>query len=128
MSVNYSDFARVAEQLQLGETEIEWRMGAGRAYYAAFHRANSSACACPDNSQFAMGSHARVSDRFKLEGSIPAKSIAYILIAMKKIRTLADYDLDDSFNRSACTNQISQYRALEAKLDAFDNAAAARTG
>jgi hypothetical protein len=123
MTVDFNDFATFAEPLQGGASEIDWRMAAGRAYYAAYHRARSSADLCPNNDAFAMGSHERVSDRFMRDGSRPAKSIAYILISMKKFRKLADYDLDETFDQSAAVNQIAQYRVFLNKLNEFDQAA-----
>jgi uncharacterized protein (UPF0332 family) len=121
MSVTYSDFYNFAANLAAGANEIEWRNSASRAYYAAFHRAQETVDLCPDNAHLKMGSHERVTDRFDLHKSVPAKSISYVLQSMKRIRHCADYEIADEFAQSLAVNQVAQYVALVSRLDAFDS-------
>jgi len=95
-------------------------MSAGRAYYASFHRASSSVKFCPDNSAYAMGSHTRVTDRLIMHGAKQAKSIAYVLQAMKKVRHSADYELKGNWNVCNAVNQLAQHKVVVQRLDAFD--------
>lgn len=120
MTVSASYFLQFAIPLSNGSTEIEWRNGASRAYYAGFHRALLSVSYCPDNSNYKMGDHERISERFKLEGSKKAKSIAYVLEAMKKHRRMADYEIDDPFFQHSAQNVVALYSQLEKHLNEFD--------
>lgn len=121
MTVNYESFAEFATELLSSTKEIDWRMSAGRAYYASFHRAKLSTKFCPDNSNFSMGSHTRVTDQFLKHGANQAKSIAYVLQAMKKIRHSADYELEGNWNLSNAVNQLAQHKVLIKRLEAFDS-------
>lgn len=123
MSVCHQDFAGSATALVAGNCEIDWRNGASRAYYGAFHAALVLEDHLPDNSHLAMGDHERLSERYKLEGSKAAKGVAYALQAMKRLRHLADYDLVTSFPKIHAERQLLDYtslcdrlRALEAQL------------
>lgn len=127
MSVTHQDFEDFASKLTSSADEIDWRMSAARAYYASYHRAKLSIKFCPDNSHLAMGSHEKVSDAFKLHGSPAARSIAYVLMTMKKNRVLADYELGDPFDQSLAVNQLAQHRALTGKLDLFDQISSQKT-
>jgi hypothetical protein len=127
VSVLFGDFASHADGLSKGSSEIDWRMSSGRAYYAAFHRARLSLQFCPDNAEYAMGSHARVTERLKLEGSMKARSIAYVLVGMKKLRVIADYETHNQFEHSLAMNQLATMKAVIAKLDDFDQVALAKT-
>ena len=120
MSVDYRAFAELASNLLSGGDEISWRMSAGRTYYASYHRSLQSVQHCPGNAHLAMGSHERVTDRFISHGSVGAKSIAYVLQAMKKVRHVADYELGEQFDKCAAENQLCQHRSLVQRLDSFD--------
>jgi uncharacterized protein (UPF0332 family) len=120
VGVAHQDFTDFADRASLLPHEIDWRMAAARAYYAGFHRANLSVRFCPENAHLAMGSHERLTERLKLHGSINAKSMAYILAAMKKTRVVADYEISDDFELSTAKNQLAQYHVLCQKFDSFD--------
>jgi hypothetical protein len=120
MSVDYRAFAEFAEGLLGTDTEISWRMSAARAYYASYHRSKKSADHCPDNAHLHMPSHERLTERFLAYGTPGAKSIAYVLQTMKKVRHIADYELDDPFERCGAVNQLAQHKVLVQKLDSFD--------
>lgn len=122
MSVSVSDIFNAGQALAQGGTEADWRNSASRVYYAAYHRAMASVDLCPDNSNQKMGDHERVSDRFTLHKTKAATSIAYVLIGMKRIRRMADYEISDGFEMSLAVNQIAQFQALSAKLLSFDDA------
>ena len=122
MSVTHIDFGEFAAKLLSSEAEIDWRMSAGRSYYGAFHRAQLSVHLCPDNENLRYASHERVSDRFMRHKTMPARSIAYVLQGMKKIRSVADYELGDNFTQKEAVNQEATYQVLVKKLDEFDTA------
>jgi uncharacterized protein (UPF0332 family) len=120
MSVQPSDFSQIATTLANGSTEIEWRVSASRAYYASFHTAQAAVDLCPNNNHLSMGSHERITDRFLLHGVNSAKSISYMLQAMKKIRHIADYEIEDAFQKELAIKQISSMEGLNLKLIEFD--------
>lgn len=127
MTVDFNAFAEFAAGLIERDDEISWRMSAGRAYYASYHRALRSVGQCPDNENFHMGSHQRVTDRFLAHGTNGAKSIAYVLQAMKKVRHISDYELEDPFEKCNAVNQLAQHKVLVQKLDSFDSVATAKS-
>jgi uncharacterized protein (UPF0332 family) len=120
MSVDFGSFAGFASPLVTSESEIDWRMSTGRTYYAGYHRALLSTKFCPDNSHLGMGSHERVTDQFMKQGTIQGRSIAYVMIGMKKLRHIADYAIEQDFSQPDAVNQLSQYKVLVAKLNEFD--------
>ncbi|UXC37323.1 hypothetical protein [Cupriavidus gilardii] len=120
MSVKFDDFLTIAARDAAGSTEIEWRNGASRAYYAGYHRALESVGACPDNSHLRMGDHERVHARFDLVGTTAAKSISYVLQSMKRTRRQADYELGTRFAKHDAEKQVHTVASLKDKLDAFD--------
>lgn len=120
MTVSYNDFFTFASKLAESTDEMSWRMSAGRAYYAVFHRAKLSAVVCPQNEHLRYASHEALADRFIRHNTNPAKSIAYMLKAMKKIRGIADYEIDDPFAKSEAMNQLANYEVMITRLDAFD--------
>jgi hypothetical protein len=120
MSIDHNSFAEFALKLITSDEEVDWRMSAGRTYYASYHRALLSTQYCPDNSNLAMGSHERVTDQFLRHNTIKARSIAYVIQNMKKMRHVADYALDNNFSRADAVNQFAQYKILINKLAEFD--------
>lgn len=120
MSVQYTDFALIASNLISGKLEIVWRVSASKAYYSAFHRAPKSVDICPDNSKLAMGSHERLSNRFWLHSDVKVRSVSYALNTMKKIRHIADYDLDDKFHKNTAVKQISDLQVFCEQVDKID--------
>lgn len=119
MSVDCQDFERVAQCDLALATEMNWRNSASRAYYSAYHAAQDHVDNCPDNSHLHMGAHERLSNRFELENSQPARSISYILVAMKRVRHQADYDIADGFSKDIAVKQLAQLPLLQSRLQAF---------
>jgi uncharacterized protein (UPF0332 family) len=122
MSVTVQEILAFAEQLAQGSSEMEWRDSTGRAYYAAFHRAQQAVDLCPDNSNLRMGDHERVHARFDLHGAKAAKSISIVLQAMKRYRRCADYEISDGFERTIATSQVEQCKRLFDRIDSFEQA------
>lgn len=122
MSVDHKDFAQIANILAQGSSEIEWRVSASKAYYSAFHHAQKSADLCPSNSHLGgMGDHQRLSNRYELLNTKGAKSISYALNAMKKVRHIADYELNDAFQQSMAEKQLSDLRIFSQRIVSFED-------
>jgi uncharacterized protein (UPF0332 family) len=108
----------VAGQLAGGTTEQEWRSAASRAYYAAFHKALEVADMCLPPNPYAIGEHERLTDRLKAQGK-KGMSLAYVLIDHKKVRTRADYKLNEAFAQDDATDLIAACPAFFQKADDF---------
>ncbi len=120
MAISFHEFYEYGNiAAEAADSEFSWRNGASRIYYAAYHSANQLVQHCPDNSHKSMGSHERLSDRFKLHSSKGALSIAYVLENMKKVRHMADYDLDSPFLQAYARTQAASFRRLEDQLLSF---------
>lgn len=119
MTVSAKDFEQFARQLLEGTKEIEWRNSASRIYYAAYHACLQQAHRCPENGHFKMGSHEALINRYELQSSTPARSIAYILLEMKRVRCNADYVLDGKFEKNAAVTQMAYHQKISANLEAF---------
>ncbi|MFM0427600.1 hypothetical protein PQQ75_01185 [Paraburkholderia aspalathi] len=119
MSIAVTDLMALAQQLAAtGNCECEWRSGASRAYYGAFHKSLQVADAClPPNPQ-AIGEHERLTDRLKQQG-MKGRALAYVLIDLKKVRTHADYHLAASFSQNDATDLLAGCAAYLPKTDAF---------
>lgn len=127
MSVRHSDFVLLATKLCGGDSEIEWRNAAARAYYAAYHRASMAVDLCPNVDHLSIGSHERLARCFDAQGSKGAKAISYVLASMKKVRVSADYEIDDPFEVALAENQIAQAIAFDQKIQSFENTYRSKT-
>lgn len=120
MSIAVADLMGLAQQLAAGNSESEWRSGASRAYYGAFHKTLAVADAClPANPQ-AIGEHERLTDRLKQQG-MKGRALAYILIDLKKVRTHADYFLGMQFDQNDANDQVAGCAAYLPRADAFES-------
>lgn len=118
MSISVDELLAFAEALGNGTTECEWRSAASRAYYSAFHRGLEVAEACLAPNRYVSGAHERLTDRFKSH-SIKGKALAYVLIDLKKTRTIADYKLGVPFRQTDATDFIPQCKSFIARVDGF---------
>jgi uncharacterized protein (UPF0332 family) len=118
MSIDVSDLISLAKELAAGNSECEWRSGASRAYYAAYHKALIVADDCLPTSLYAIGVHQQLSDRFAAEGK-KGKALAYKLLDLKRVRTLADYRLARPFSQNDATDAVKDTIAFMPLADAF---------
>jgi uncharacterized protein (UPF0332 family) len=119
MSVTHDDYRDFAQKLVRSKDEIDHRNAAGRAYYAAYHLSGTILDRCPNNDHLAMGSHERITERLRLQGSPLAKSLMYILTSMKSTRKTADYEIADPFPATEAENQLKLYAAYAIKVAEF---------
>jgi hypothetical protein len=118
MSINPSDLIGLAQQLVAGDSECEWRSGASRAYYAAYHKALGVADGCLPPSPYATGVHQQLTDRLLAQGR-QGTALAYKLIDLKRVRTHADYFLTKPFSRSYAAMTVADAIAFVPEADAF---------
>jgi hypothetical protein len=119
VSVTHDDYWDFAQKLAGSQDEIDHRNAAGRAYYAAYHLSGTILDRCPNNNHLAMGSHERITERLKLQGSSLAKSLMYILMSMKYKRKIADYDIAVPFPATEAESQLKLYAAYAIKVAEF---------
>lgn len=122
MSVSPKNILDFAARLSNEGDEVSWRNGAARAYYAAFHEATPLAEQhCPDqNAHLRMGDHERLSERFQQQGSLAARSIGITLVAMKRVRKMADYEIQDPFTQGEARAQVALGKVFSERLTSFD--------
>ena len=120
MSITHDDLYKLGQSLESDDSELAWRASTSRTYYAAYHRGLESVIHCPDNSNQKMGSHERLTNRFDLHGAKGARAISYVLLAMKRVRHIADYEIADHFDKGLATTQLSQYKTLVDRFNSFD--------
>jgi uncharacterized protein (UPF0332 family) len=118
VSISIQDLLSLASSLAAEPGECEWRSAASRAYYAAYHKALTVAEACLPPNPFAGGEHERLTERFKQHSS-KGKQIAYVLIDLKKTRTIADYKLASAFQQMDAADFIPRCEVFLEKVDEF---------
>ena len=118
MSVEVSDLMHLAQQLSAGNSECEWRSGASRAYYAAYHKMLAVTDDCLPLTREAAGQHEQLTNRLKAEGK-RGRSLAYILIDLKMVRTHADYHLREPFSQQDAADLVANCLAFLPKTDVF---------
>lgn len=118
MSIAVSDLLTLASQLANGSAECEWRSAASRAYYGAFHKALEVADAHLPANPLAIGEHEKLTERLKAQG-LKGRSLAYVLIDLKKVRTHADYHLATQFAQCEATDLIAACNAFLPRADQF---------
>jgi uncharacterized protein (UPF0332 family) len=104
--MNPHDFLTVASTQAMGDTEAEWRSGASRAYYAAFHVARlllqNSGFVVPRADQ----AHSYLWQRFGNCAHPDVEEAGRSLNSLRSMRNEADYDLDRPFLQSQAFNQV----------------------
>lgn len=119
MSVECVDFISVAERLlAVEESEIAWRVAAGRAYYGAFHccrdLVNKQPSIAVNNT---LGDHERIYQAISalgmaFPGAKDLKKLAYIAMQLRDVRGSADYDIADSFRKEQALQAIVTARKV----------------
>lgn len=118
MSIGVADLLALADQLANGAVEREWRSGASRAYYGAFHKALEVADANLPPDPLAMGEHEKLTERLKTH-SMKGRALAYVLIDLKKVRTHADYHLATGFVQNDATDLVAASNVFVPRADQF---------
>lgn len=119
MSISYRDFQTSAQELLLRDDEVGHRNAASRSYYAAYHACLEASQPLPDYADVRGGMHERLIQQFVGAKDLKLKSIGYILVTCKKIRTIADYHLDTTFPMEDAKGIISQTKKLFDRVDSL---------
>lgn len=118
MPVTPDDIHGSAVALGEGDREVDWRNAGSRAYFAAFHRCRRLAMQLePHVDVTRSNAHQVVPDILRAEGGKP-RQLAYMLIQCRRVRNLADYDIDDPFRRETGLGAVdASGRVLAMELD-----------
>lgn len=118
MSVSPDEFHDQAIRLVSQKTEIDSRSAISRSYYAIYHRAIDAAqsLGLPESEKRDAGAHERLFLRFEAQGKA-LKKIARRLRDKKRVRSMADYDLDEDVPVTDAETYIREARLLAADLE-----------
>ena len=118
MPVTPDDIHGSAAAMAEGDREVDWRNAGSRAYFAAFHRCRRLAVQLEPNVDVSRAdAHRVVADVLRAEGGKP-RQLAYMLIQCRRIRNVADYDVDDPFLRETGLAAVdASGRVLAMELD-----------
>ena len=128
MSVSGADFIAIAERTLVSEdTEIGWRVAAGRAYYGAFHYCAEIVDQHPAiviDPSFA--THERLyravaSLGKSAVGSSDLKSLAYLAKNLRDLRAVADYDIKSDFAKAHAEQAIAAAKNIQNLRARFRN-------
>ena len=114
MAVTPESILESAAAMSQGGAEVDWRNATSRACYAAYHRCRALATSIDPHADLSTAeSHGFVADILQQRGSPnPARGLAYQLAALRKVRNLADYEIDDEFDQNSGRNSVEACRKI----------------
>ena len=114
MSVLPDDFFEQGKRLLSGLSEIDRRSAISRCYYAVYHGAVAAAARpeLPEAAKKETGSHEQLIRRFEGCGKKGLSKLARRLRDKKRVRGLADYDLDELVHVSDAEFYFREARLL----------------
>jgi uncharacterized protein (UPF0332 family) len=125
--MNPREFLNVADTWAMGDGEAEWRSGASRAYYAAFHVARDLLSALGFAVPRADQAHAYLWQRLNNCGHPDVQEAGDFLDKTRSRRNGADYDLHRPFPQRAAVEQVEFALRVIQLLDAVATAPTVRT-
>lgn len=121
MPVTPESILESAAAMSQGDDEVDWRNATSRAYYAAYHRCRTLATSIDPHADLSTAeSHRFVGDILQQRGSpSTARGLAYQLAALRKVRNLADYEIDDQFDQDSGRTSVEASRKIIERADAI---------
>lgn len=121
MAVTPESILESATAMSQGGAEVDWRNATSRAYYAAYHRCRALAILIDPHADLSTAeSHRFVGDILQQRGSPnAARGIAYQLAGLRKVRNLADYEIDDEFDQESGRNSVEECRKILERANAI---------
>lgn len=118
MSVLPDEFHEQAVRLVSQKSEIDSRSAISRCYYSIYHHAIEAAAnlRLPECGKRDAGAHERLFLRFEAQGKA-LKKIGRRLRDKKRVRSMADYDLEEDVPVSDAETFIREARLLTADLE-----------
>ena len=101
MTATSKDLLESAKRLQRGSVESDYRTGASRAYYAAYHACLPIGERVGLSAERNVGVHTRLSRTLTVFSKrTDYKSVGYLLRECCNIRVWADYELERDFSKA----------------------------
>jgi uncharacterized protein (UPF0332 family) len=121
MAVIYSDFVDWVDNAQpSSSTEMDYRILAGRSYYAAYHAVAGSYTA--DKERFSnQGMHAQLINTLKSSTDGSQKLLGHKLEMCRNIRVRADYHLGNNFQRSTFVQALTKSKEIIKLVETASN-------
>ena len=119
MAVTPESILESAAAMSEGGAEVDWRNATSRAYYAAYHRCRAIATLIEPHADLSSAeSHRFVADILQQRGNpSKARGLAYRLAALRKIRNLADYEIDEEFDQDSGRSSVETCRKILEQAD-----------
>lgn len=120
MSVSADEFLIQGRRLLEGENEIDFRSAVSRGYYSVYHVAQETAnrLALPGGVKRDVGAHEHLISRFETKGP-GLKKLARRLRDKKRIRCVADYQLDEAVTKDEARLFMAEVERLAQEIDAI---------
>ena len=107
-----------AVAMSAGGAEVDWRNATSRAYYAAYHRCRALARVIDPHADLSTAeSHRVVYEILAEDGN--SRSLAYQLGSLRRIRNLADYEIDDTFDQHSSRSSVETCRKMLERAEAI---------
>ena len=121
MAVTPESILESAATMSQGGAEVDWRNATSRAYYAAYHRCRALATSIDPHADLSTAeSHRFVADILQQRSSPnAARGLAYQLAALRKVRNLADYEIEDQFDQDSGRTSVEASRKILEQADAI---------
>ncbi|WP_414041586.1 hypothetical protein ACJU26_05875 [Acidithiobacillus sp. M4-SHS-6] len=119
MAIEPLDFLDSAKSCIMSGKEMDWRNASSRAYYAAYHqsaRMANSLCRLHPRCNEKKGSHERLICHINYSGIDRLKVIARLLDQCKTRRVIADYEIDNNFNKGVAEMQCYEVDRIFKKI------------
>lgn len=120
MSVSADEFLVQGRRLLGGDCEIDYRSAVSRGYYSVYHIAQGAAerLGLPCSGRRDVGMHEQLISRFESKGP-GLKKLARRLRDKKRIRCVADYQLDEMVTRDEARLFVAEIEKLAKEIDAI---------
>lgn len=119
MPVTAREILDAADELAGGKREVDWRNGASRAYYAAFHRCRQLAVAERLAVAQTGSAHVALIDAFLANlNPAPLKRLGFMLRGCRDRRADADYEVEASFSKQVGRSVVADCQRILDEADA----------
>ncbi len=121
MAVVYNDFVVWVDNAQPDSScEMDYRILAGRSYYAAYHAVAGSFVA--DTKRFTnQGMHAQLINTLKSSADANQKLLGHKLEMCRNIRVRADYHLGNNFQRTNFVQALTKAKEIIKLIESNSN-------
>ena len=117
MSVTPNELLEAAKALGRGDSEVDWRNAASRAYYAAWHRCLPIGRSVGLSAE--RGVHRQLIETLEQDRNMTLRSLGYILRQCRKLRVKADYEIETDFSPEDAQVALTQSEKILIRAEAY---------